>query len=265
MRLGIAITLGLLALPASGQDPTPDAAGQQAVVARMRDAALTYSDRLQDFTCIQLSTRSAGPSPTGPHWKPLEKQESELSYVGHREHYKLLAVNGESTGLQKRIKQGPYATTGGEFGSALLKIFDPQARAEFVWDHRETSAPTHTCVFRYSVSPSTSTEVITADLDHVRVGHHGTVWADCDTGAVTHFRMETDRGEVHRHGIRVPLEFRLEVSYAPATIGSQEFLLPQTAEETTLFYKTWTKAEIQFQQYRKYDAHSTVKFDDGKN
>lgn len=58
------------------------------------------------------------------------------------------------------------------------------------------------------------------------------------------------------------LGFRLEVRYGPATIASQEFLLPQSAVETALFYKTWTKAEIQLQQYRKYDANSTIKFDD---
>jgi hypothetical protein len=90
------------------------------------------------------------------------------------------------------------------------------------------------------------------------------VWADCDTGAVTRFRLETDLGEVMRSGRHVPLGFRLEVHYAPVTIGSQQFLLPEKVEEAALFYKTWTKVEIQFQQYRKYDANSVIKFDQRK-
>jgi len=79
------------------------------------------------------------------------------------------------------------------------------------------------------------------------------------------FQMESDPAAVTRSGRRVPLGFRLEVRYATAMIGSQEFLLPQFAAESALYYKTWTKVEIQFQQYRKYDAHSTIKFDVGKD
>jgi hypothetical protein len=172
-------------------------------------------------------------------------------------------VNGESVDPEKRIKRGPYLTPGGEFASRLLIIFDPKAHAEFEWDHDET-AGANTCVFRYSVPQATSTEVIQADADRVRVGHHGMVWADCNTGAVTRFAMETGIGEVSRSGRRVPLGFRTEVRYAPTAIGSQEFLLPQSATVTSLFYKTWTKVEIQYRDYRKYDANSTVTFGDGK-
>ncbi len=68
-------------------------------------------------------------------------------------------------------------------------------------------------------------------------------------------------GYVRRQGLKVSLAYRLEVRFAPAKIGSQEFLLPQSAVDAALYYKTWTKTEIEFQGYRKYDADSTVKFD----
>jgi hypothetical protein len=258
MRFRIATLPIILALSASGQAPAPD------VAARMQAAALEYTGHLQNFTCTQILTRSAGSSPTGTHWKLLDKQESELDYVDRKEHYTLLKVNGESIDPAKRIKRGPYLTPGGEFASRLLKIFDPKAHAEFEWDHDET-AGTHTCVFRYNVPQATSTEVMTADLDHVTLGHHGMVWAVCDTGAVTRFQLESDMGEILRSGRHVPLGFRTEVRYAPTAIGSQEFLLPQSASVTSLFYKTWTKVEIQYRQYRKYDANSVIKFGDGKD
>lgn len=47
----------LLLAPISGayaQIPEPDAAEKTAMIARMRTAALNYSDQLKDFTCIQL-------------------------------------------------------------------------------------------------------------------------------------------------------------------------------------------------------------------
>ena len=250
-----------LVVYAAGQAPAPDAATQEAMVSRIREVALEYGDRLQNFTCVQLTARSIGPSATGPRWKPLETQEMELNYVDHREHYKLLKVDGETTDLQKRIKTG-YFKGYGQFGSALQNIFDPKVNAKFEWDHEETSSGGGTCVFHYSVPQAASMIVITADLDKVRVGHHGMVWANCESGAVTRFLTETDPAEVRRLGRRVPLGYRLEVRYGPVTIGSLDFLLPQSAVQTALFYKTWTKAEIQFQQYRKYDANSTIKFDE---
>jgi hypothetical protein len=263
MHLRLALLPAILIYAVDAQTP-PEPAGRQAIVARMQQAALAYLDGLQNFTCTQLLTRSAGNSPNGPHWKLLDTQEAELDYVNHTEHYTLLKVNGQTEDAAKRIKQGPYITPNGEFGAMLEKIFTPKAQAQFEWDHDESAGATRTCVFRYNVPLATTTEVIQADLDRVRVGHHGMVWADCDTGAVTRFRLETDLGEVMRSGRHVPLGFRLEVHYAPVTIGSQQFLLPEKVEEAALFYKTWTKVEIQFQQYRKYDANSVIKFDQGK-
>lgn len=257
MRGRFAILTAVAAMVARAQTP-PDSA---AIVARMREAALAYTDRLQNFTCTQFLTRSAGDAPDGPHWKLLDRQESVLEYVSHKEHYVLLKVNGETLDPQKRIRRGPYFTPGGEFGSMLRKIFNPNAQAEFEWDHEENSGGARTCVFRYRVPLATTTEVIQADADRVPLGHHGMVWADCATGAVTQFRIETDIGEVVRGGHRIPVGSRLEVRYAPATVGSQEFLLPQAALESSLFGKTWTRSEIRFEQYRKYDANSTITFD----
>lgn len=248
-----------LALWAAAQVSPPDAAAQQAMISRIRETALAYGKSLQNFTCTQITARSIGPSADGSKWKPLETQELELFYVDHREHYKLLKVNGETTNLEKRIKGG-YFRGRGEFGSALQNIFKPEANAAFVWDHAEGE----TCVFRYRVPQSTSTIVLTADRDQVQLGHHGMVWANCQSGAVMRFLTETDLGEVRRIGRRVPLGLRIEVRYAPVAIGSEEFLLPQSAVESALFYKTWTKSEIQFLQFRKYDASSTVTFDDGR-
>lgn len=261
-RVLILMLPAALVVCAAGQVPAPDAAAQEAVVSRIRKAALEYGDRLQNFTCTQITARSAGPSATGPQWKPLETQELEIGYFDHREHFKLRKVNGETTNLQKRIKHGAYFQGYGQFGSALQDIFNPKANATFEWDHAEAASEGGACVFRYRVPEPTSTIVIMADQDRVKVGHHGMVWANCESGAVTRFLTEWDLAAVRRVGRRVSLGRRLEVRYGPATIASQEFLLPQSAVDTALFYKTWTKAEVQFQQYRKYDANSTVKFDE---
>jgi hypothetical protein len=248
----------MIVFAAGAQTPAPEPAERSAIVSRMQEAARAYADRLQNFTCTQFLVRSAGNSPDGPHWKKLDTQEAELDYVDRKEHYTLLRVDGQATDATKRIKQGPYLTPGGEFGAMLQKIFTPQAQAGFEWDHEEADGAARSCVFRYKVSQATSTEVIRVDGDSVRVGHHGMVWADCETGSVKQFRLESDFGEVQlkRAGPRFPVGFQLDVHYAPVAIGAQEFLLPHTVEETSLFDKTWTRVEIRFEQYRKYDANS---------
>jgi len=244
-------------LALASQTPAPDDAEFQKLVARVRQAALTYSDRLQNFTCTQTTTRSLGPSPDGTKRKPLETQEFELNYVDHREHYKLVKVNGEATNPEKLVKAGHFKGYG-QFGSALQNIFHPAVEATFEWDHRETGAGGETCVFRYRVAQPNSRAVMTADYDIVKLGHHGMIWANCDSGEVLRFQTVTDLGEVHRSGRRVPIGYRLEVRYGVTNIGERQFLLPQTAVDAGLFFKTWTREEMQFTNYRKFDASSTI-------
>ncbi len=247
------------ALRAYGQAPEPDAAAQTAIVSRIRDAALAYSDQLQDFICSQTTTRSADPSGTGKHWKPLETRELELAYVAHKEKYRLLSVNGQTDKLEKRIKKG-YFIPGGEFGSSLRKIFGPKAAAEFTWDHVESSDGPRVCVLRYRVPQSTTTLVMQADADTVPLAHGGMVRADCDTGAVMYFHIESEPASIRRHGLAVAVGVRMDVRYSWVKIGEKEFLLPASAEEVAIFGKGWTKAEIKFDRYRKYDSSSTITF-----
>jgi hypothetical protein len=100
--------------------------------------------------------------------------------------------------------------------------------------------------------------------DRLQLGHHGTVWSDCATGEVTRFYTETGLGYVRRMRTKAAVGYRLEVRYEPVKIGDREFLLPQTAVQNAVFHHTWTKAEIRFENYRKYDASSRVTFEKEK-
>jgi hypothetical protein len=251
------------ALPLFAYGQGSDAAGHEALVARMREAAVTYADRLQDFLCTQLTTRSTDGGSSRKHWRLLETRELELGYIAHKEHYRLLKVNGKTTDLEKRIKKG-YFIPQGEFGTSLMKIFDPQAAAEFEWDHEEAIDGVRTCVFRYRVPVRTTTLMMHADGDRVKVAHHGYVSADCDAGAVRRIQIETEPASVFRNGRQTAIGMQSDVRYRPTTIASKEFLLPQQAMEIARYSNTLTRVEIQFRQYRKYDSSSNITFDDGK-
>jgi hypothetical protein len=253
--------LALISCGSAQTGPTGSST-QKALIDQMREAAVNYADRLQDFLCTQFTTRSEDSSGFGKHWKVLETQELELGYIAHKEHYRLVKVNGKTTDPDRRIKKG-YFRPGGEFGTSLQRIFNPKAAAEFEWDHEESSAGKRSCVFRYHVPLETSTLVMTADLDQVKMAHHGLVTADCDTGAVTRIQIETAPASVIRHGEHVAIGLQLDVAYGLTAIGSKEFLLPQQAIEIVPFGKSRTKAEIRFENYRKYDSDSNITFDDG--
>jgi len=259
----LACALTLAGARASGAQ---DVADRKALVARMREAALSYANQLQDFICMQVTTRSADRSGSGKHWKRLEVQEQELSYVAHKENYKLLRVDGHSVEPEKRIKPG-YARSSGEFGTALKEIFDPKANAEFTWDHEETTNLNRLCAFRYQVPQASSAWIITADSDKLIVGHHGLVYADCETGSVLRLQIESEPASVTRRGKQVAVGFQLDVRYGPTMIGSKDFLLPQSAVEIAPFGKTLTKAEIQFKDYRKFrvDTRIMVNEQEGKS
>jgi hypothetical protein len=231
-----------------------------ALIPRMRESAINYSDRLQDFLCTQLTRRSTDEGSSEKHWKLLETQELELGYIAHQEHYRLLKVNGKTTALEKRIKKG-YFRPGGEFGTTLMKIFEPRAGAEFAWDHEETAGATRTCIFRYRVPVTTTTLMMTSDTDHVKMAHHGYVSADCETAAITRIQIETEPASLVRDGYEQAIGVQIDILYRPVTIASKEFLLPQQAVETARFGNTLTKVEIQFEQYRKYDSDSNITFD----
>jgi hypothetical protein len=241
----------------------PDATEQAALIARVRIAGLAFRDQLQDFRCLQKTVRTFNDSGDGKHWKTLETQELELDFVGHKENYQLLKVNGETTKLEKRVKSG-YFKPSSEFGTALAWIFDTKANAQFEWDHTETAAGKRVCVLRYRVPLSTTTMVMTANTEKVPMGHTGTVEADCDSGMVTRIHVASEAASAKLSGRDVAVGVRLDVRYGSVAIGSKELFVPVAAEEVAVFGRGLTKVEIEYGEYRKYDSSSTLTFGDGK-
>ena len=257
--MGMAALAVALALCASGQTPEPGAAARNDILTRMKDAAVNYADRLQDFLCVQLIQRSKEDSGPFKHWQALDTQEREVGYIAQREHFRVLSVNGKPPEVEK-IKPG-YFLPGGEFGTALGYIFDPKAVAKFEWDHAEQTGGQQLCVFRYRVSASESTMVMYSDGELTHFGHHGLIYADCKSAMPVRMQIESEPASLRRGIFKVALGWNMDVRYAVTPIGEKEFLLPQSAEEIVRFGNTQTKVEIQFHDYRKYESSSTVTFD----
>ena len=65
--------------------------------------------------------------------------------------------------------------------------------------------------------------------------------------------VETDRPA----GMNVS-NITTDVRFAPAAIGGRTYMLPSEAEATIQHEKTILKREMQFRDYHKYSADSTV-------
>ena len=250
-----------LAVPARiavAQAPVPAVAvadDHAALIARMRQAAHVYTQGLEDFLCTKITTRSGDRSGAGSRWKPLDAQEAEVSYVNHKEAETLLKVNGQSANLN--IKQG-YFVPGGEFGASLLQVFSSSVHAQFTFDHQESAGAQQLCVFRYRVPLETSRWGMSDGTQSVGFAHHGMVYADCDSGAVLRLHMESEPAQMHRLMFHFPVGERLDVSYRPTLIAGKEFLLPYSAEAIAWYDADWTRAEMQFQNYRKFQSDSRI-------
>jgi hypothetical protein len=234
--------------------------GDAPLIDQLIASATRYTDRLQDFFCIENVVRYTTSTRKTEKWKKLEHQELEVTYTNKRPHYRLMSVDGKFDKLERRVKEG-YLLPGGEFG-ALAWVFDLKANPEFTLDHRETNVLGRAiCVFAYRIPLERTNITFHVDSARVRLGHRGLIHADCDSSEVLRVQIATDPGVTYRNNRPLPVGMKLDVVYETTRIGDSEFLLPRTAELTGLFNTTLTRGDIGFTRYRKYETNSTVTFD----
>ena len=231
-----------------------------ALEARMKAWAAEYDQRLQDFLCLQEMTRYKGSAGASPNWERLEQQELEVSYQNKKVGYHRISVDGKTDRLEKRVKKG-YLIPGGEF-AALNRLFDPKGAADFTFDHREVRNDRAVCVFRYQVPLARTNLIMGVNGEKVPLGHRGFIDADCETGEARRVRIATDPGVAHFGKRAIPVAVQLDILYEPVEIDGNHCLLPSHAVLTGLFYKTLTRADIDFTNYRKYSSISNILFDD---
>src|SRR5262249_40862599 len=86
-------------------NPPPSSPPQARNLDDVRAYALSYSRRLPDFICTQVTRRYAAPpvgskysrGDTQPRWQSLDTLQIRLSYFDQKEDYKLVMVNNTVT------------------------------------------------------------------------------------------------------------------------------------------------------------------------
>ena len=243
----------VLSLAGWGQSAAPvKGPAEAALLDRVSKYAREYGDQMPDFVCVRVTRRSEDNSGTGKKWKLLDTIEEGLACVEGREDYIVLKVNGKAVKGSARLASG--FNSQGEFGEILAGIFAEDTQAAFQWGAGDSSNGGRAEVLHFRVDRAHSGyRIQEGGSAGIKVGFGGLIYADPESGAVERLRVETDPPT----GLNVS-NITTDVRFARAAIGGKTYMLPAQAEATIQHEKTILKREMEFRDYHKYSADSTV-------
>jgi hypothetical protein len=260
------LTIPIGFMPPAAAQPPPD---QSSVLESVRVSALQYIGKLPDFICTQITHRTssrAGFSATGvgnglntlgsgTSWDVNNVIEERLTYIGKSEEYEVLQINGKAAkGVDHLQLQGAF--TSGEFGSALHDIFDPHSQASFSWDRIEHIHGQKVYVYAFRVPQEHGATVIHRDPDRqIVVSYSGRVSVDPQSFSVLRITSTLDlpAGFPIAHTDRT-------IEYKPIMIANKEYILPSHSEVHMQDSARSYVNEVDFKDYHKFIAESTIHY-----
>lgn len=238
--------------------PAPDAESQQKVLAAITQNAVSYSEGLPNFICMQVTRRYVAQNGSD-NFRLTDTIAERLSYNEHHEDYKVISVNGTPVTNRKHEQLGG-ATSSGEFGSMLYEIFSPGSHTEFQWERWGKLRDHVMNVFSFRVRLENSKYSITAEevKRTVTVGYHGLIYADRDTNNVMRITMEADD---------IPEDFPIRsasetLDYDSISLSGVKFILPLKVDMRMQDGRNTMKNQAEFRLYNKFGADTSIIFSD---
>jgi len=229
---------------------------QDRLLDAMEQYGAQYVSRLPNFLCVQV-TRQYEAGLKSNRWHQGDTLTSHLSFHDGEEKRTIELVNGKPADPAKRRWHTPLSTEG-EFGTLLSRLVDPASDATFTWNRWENLRGKRLAVFDYTVDKEHSTLTMRlSDLAEGVLPYHGSVYVDPDTGAVWRVTDSADSD--------IPRDLEMKaigtvIDYAETTIGGNSYLLPATASVLVVTETGKVRNDLEFQDYRKFEADSTIKF-----
>jgi hypothetical protein len=178
----------------------------------------------------------------------------KLSYFGHREDYKLIEIDGKPTSLEYEFVAGAVST--GEFGTRLSSVFGPGSHADFRWKGWATLRGRRAARYSYRIARENSSYRLAYSSSVITVAYHGDVYVDEETHLALRLTL---RAEIP-HGF--PINFNeSSVDYEFAEVGGKRYLLPSHASSSAIHGTYVAENSVEFREYRKFQAESSVTFD----
>ncbi len=234
---------------------------EDAVIAQAREQAFSFSETLPNYVVKQVTTRYATASARGgkTSWQALDVVTADIVSEGGKENYKNVLVNGKPP-RDAVEKTGAWST--GEFSSVLQDVFSPDTDADF--RNKRSTTIVNRAAFRYdfSVVQRNSHWDVHAAAQTYTPAYSGAIWIDKATSRVLRIEMAA---------VKMPQEFPLDtvesaVDYDFVLIGDGKYLLPVHSEALSCHRGTGecSRNVIDFRNYKRFGADTSITFDDAK-
>ncbi len=241
--------------------PPPSSVRQREILDRIKEYALSYSQNLPNYMCVEVMRRSIDPN-AGDHYRSIGNVLARVSYNEGHENYQVYSVNGhyEETTIERAAGTGGAISTG-EFGSLLQSIFEPRSEAEFGWEKWTTLRERRMAVFNFFIDSGHSSYSISyssgpGDEQRIITAYKGLVYADPDTGEVDRIKLVA---------VDIPKSFPVSdaseiLDYDQAQISGQTYIVPMRAVLYMSAGREKSRNELEFRNYRKFDIGSVITY-----
>lgn len=237
-------------LRAQAADPT---------LAAIREYARNYTEKLPNYTATQSIKRKSKftQSPQLPPVTQNDQIEEQIGYVDHKESHKILLYNGRKMGEESPVRdEGMFST--GEFGGLLETLAQDGIGATFKATKPEKLNGQRVDVFEFSIPARPAGYVIKEPGRQTAVAFAGRVYADAATHAVL-------RIQFHCVDFPVALKYKsleMDLAFAPAKVGGQEFVLPARYSLKTVSVDGDSLIEASYRNYQRFSVESTIIIDE---
>jgi hypothetical protein len=243
--------------PAERPKPPPPArtGPEDNVIDSAKDAADKLIDNMPSFIVQQNTTRYF--SNTFPaQWRALDVVTADVVSVDGKEDYRNVQVNGKPSSRAVE-KSGAWST--GEFVTMLQDVISPYTQAAFrkSTDENLGGRPAYTYNFRV-LQENSNWDIIAPDGAKAAPAYTGTIWIDKETFNI--MRIEEQTGPLPGGFPFDKAESNIEYSFV--RIDGKSYTLPVHSEVLTCQRgsSACTKNEINFQNYKKFAADSSIIF-----
>lgn len=252
------------AVPAAEQPRLPDPPSyedQQKIIAEAREYAIDFTKNLPDFICLEDThryyDRHYKPGTEGS-WAIQDRLLEKLTFFDQHEKYELISRNDDSL-YGKSTSAVGGALSRGDFGTLLKDIFDPDSDAEFHWERWGNLDKHLMHVYTYQIDkPHSKLTISYGNGDRETTpGYHGEIFVEKGPNVIWRITVIPEPEPTF------PIQDIHQVlDYRYSDISGQTFLLPQSIEVVMRSDGIGNKNNIEFRQYRKYSADTSITFDD---
>jgi len=225
------------------------------VVADARRAAEAFMEEIPNFIVQQQTTRYHSFS-NGAQWHADGLVSADVVCVNDVEEYRNILVDGKPAPAPVE-KTGGWST--GEFVTTLRDLLSPVTDAAFTRRGEDRIVGKDAYKYDFTVRQANSHwDIVNPDGRTESPAYNGTVWIDKDSHRVLRIEMRTSS---------LPAGFTYDkaestLDYDFVRIGTGNYLLPVKSANLACMSggSTCMKNEIDFRNYRKFEAESNITF-----